>query len=236
MLCSRAVVLKAAADALMDSSARHIYDQDGLLEILHEDLPGLLSTTLLPGKPNAAALMRANKSNCAAASQMAVPPFLAVMKNVTQGACTPFCVCFRFPSDSREHGFWHQGSQREALEIDCGTAGCISLLTESGDWEVGLEWGAAWLARNSNGPLAKDVASCMAMAFCSKAAAQLEAEPENAAAPVASLESGAAILQRHNCDHPELKQNIAQTLQVRHWPQEATYRCQRPPDQWPECS
>ena len=40
LLFSRAVVLKAAADTLLDSSSRRGFDQSGMLEIPEVDLPG----------------------------------------------------------------------------------------------------------------------------------------------------------------------------------------------------
>ena len=40
LLFSRAVVLKAAADTLLDSSSRRGFDQSGMLDIPEADLPG----------------------------------------------------------------------------------------------------------------------------------------------------------------------------------------------------
>ena len=46
MLYSRAVVLKAAADTLLDRASRFAYDQAGAIEFPQDDLPGTELTYL----------------------------------------------------------------------------------------------------------------------------------------------------------------------------------------------
>ena len=97
--------------------------------------------------------------------------------------------------------------------ITDGIAGAIVLLAEAGDWSTALEWGQAWLSINSSSACAKDVACCVASAYCDQAAAKMETSADVALECQAALKLGLALLRRHDCGQA-LQAEIQQTLQV----------------------